>query len=978
VIAFRLLTGELPFASSTDQYEKGSVLPAEVMDAAGIPEQLADLLQHMCARTPSARLTAAEALRELNRYAGPGGSRGGQSPAQQVARDGEEPDYRELPQDYPLTPKYTIRRRLGRGTYGVVYQVYDDLAGADRAVKIVLRDRDSVVERLRQEYQVLINLPPHPNVVKVESADYLNGTRTPYIAFEYTAGHDVADLIKKRLLDPADVVRLGKDVARGLAFLHARSVWHCDIKPSNLFWTDTGCKILDFNVAVTADTTLASAPGGTLRYVPPDAGRGGGRVVPADLVDRDLYGLGIVLYELLAGVYPWDARQPPPGQVPRDPRTFTGLNDLSDALVDSLMKAISPRRSDRYPSADALLAALESIRDVHRRAAPLANQAPPLAAGTSAEVNPFVAHLKTLYSQSDGSNAGTRGRDPYKLYVSTALDDRLGPDVLAGRYLLVVITGNAGDGKTAFLESLTEQAQKRGADLGTPRDNGADFTFNGRAFHLNHDGSQDEGEVANDDVLAEFFAPYGGMDSTNWPGNETRLIAINEGRLVDFLSSHEAGLARLGEVIFAGLRGEPAVDGVLVVNLNRRDILADVDELQGSIFDRMLASMTNERHWEACGGCRLAKVCYATHNARTFAHPSAGARIRERLRALNQLVQLRGRMHITIRDLRSALAFMLTSGRDCRQIQQLYAAADAKTILDSFYFNSWLGAAGTSDRLLAELAEVDVAAVPDPVLDRQLDYAGPYSPGALRTVDQRGHYDRDLLQTAFQRLPRGARSDPAVVAHHTQYVAAARRRFYFECVDDERAARMLPYRTVGEFRGMLRESGRAKAYLADVIAALNRSEGMPDAGQLGDALALRLDHVPTGTIRSYRAFPVSAFSLEAAGGPESAYLEGGANELLLRHESGNGHATLLQIRLDLFELLRRLGDGYLPGIAESQGLYLALTIFKNELSAAPYQEVLLTTTGNDLRRIRRESDGRLIMEQLPGSEARWGAGGQHR
>ena len=75
------------------------------------------------------------------------------------------------------------------------------------------------------------------------------------------------------------------------------------------------------------------------------------------------------------------------------------------------------------------------------------------------------------------------------------------------------------------------------------------------------------------------------------------------------------------------------------------------------------------------------RTCYAPHNARTFAHPSAGPKVTARLRDLYRLVHLRGQLHITLRDLRSALAFMLTSGRDCAQIHELYRTGDATEIL---------------------------------------------------------------------------------------------------------------------------------------------------------------------------------------------------------------------------------------------------------------------------------------------------------
>jgi hypothetical protein len=169
---------------------------------------------------------------------------------------------------------------------------------------------------------------------------------------------------------------------------------------------------------------------------------------------------------------------------------------------------------------------------------------------------------------------------------------------------------------------------------------------------------------------------------------------------------------------------------------------------------------------------------------------------------------------------------------------------------------------------------------------------------------------------------------------------------------------------------LLADPDRVGRHLTTMIHALNRSEGMADTDGLGDVLALQIRSVPGGTIRSYRLFPADRLSLTAADAAESPYLEGGAQELQLRHHAPSGHVTRLRIRLDLFELLTRLRDGYLPGVAEQQGLHLGLTIFKHELSSAPYQEILLTVTGRDLHRIRREpADGKLVMEALtpPGS-----------
>ena len=954
IIAYQVLTGELPFTSSTDQHQRGSALPSGPMTAAGLPRPLIDLLRRMCAHSPQTRPTAAQAAEALASAAGGVPS---------VGRAEPRADYRNLPEGYQLTRKYTVQRKIGSGTFGTVYQVYDSLADADRAVKIVDGDPNSPVARLQQEYRILLLLPPHPNVVRVESADFLDGGDVPYLVFEYLDGQDVSGLVKGRVLGPADTVRLGVDVASGLAFLHANGVYHCDIKPSNLLWTDQGCKIIDFNVAVLSSSSMSRA-GGSLRYVPPDVSRVGPPSA-AVLADRDVYALGVTLYQALTSRYPFTGGGPALSEVATDPRTLAPeLRELSDTLVATLQRAIAPLRGDRYGSAEEFLTALRAISEVHRGPAPDAARLPaPVTTPAASNVNPFVAHLQSLYSQSPVSNAGTRGADSYGTYVATALDEHLIPDVLTGGYRLVVITGNAGDGKTAFLERLVAVAAERGARPGAPRANGADLRLpDGRWLRTNNDGSQDEGDRGNDDVLLDFFAPF--ADGAQTADAETRLIAINAGRLTDFLTAHRERFARLGSLVHAGLAGEPPRDNIVVVNLNRRSLVAGEANGPAPVFDRVLAQLTHERHWAACDGCELVRTCYAPHNARTFAHPSAGLRVARRLRDLYRLVHLRGQLHITLRDLRSALAFMLTSGRDCAQIHELYRAGDTQQILSSFYFNSWLGADDTADRLLRQLREVDVATVPEPALDRRLAAMGPGAGQSMMTIDRRGGYDMELLATVFARLRRDDPAPPADAGLAATYLDAARRRFYFECVDDKRPRSMLPFRSAERFLDWLGAPGRLNDRLPELVTAINRGEGLPDSALAGGGLALAIRDVPGGTIREYRIFPRDALALTVASSPGSRYVECEPDGLELAAAGPGGHVARLRIRLDLFELLQHQRDGYLPSVVELQGRYLELVTFKNELSATPYQEVVLTSDGRDAHRISRKPSGRLVMTSL--------------
>ena len=310
VIAFQLLTGELPFASSTDQYQRASALPLGPMTAIGLPQPLIDLLQRMCAQAPDARPTAAQAEECL----------AAASMSQPVRAPRRRMDYRNLPEGYQLTRKYTVQRKIGGGAFGVVYQVYDNLADADRAVKIVDRDRDSNVARPRAG----VPDPARP----ARRTRTWSGWRAPTTSTARTCrtwslstwtGKTSATWSRSAALGPADTVRLGIEVATGLAFLHANGVYHCDIKPSNLLWTDQGAKIIDFNVAVRTSSSMSRA-GGSPRYAPPDVSYAGPPSA-ADLIDRDVYGLGVTLYEVLTGRYPFSSR-PALGEVAADPRTI--------------------------------------------------------------------------------------------------------------------------------------------------------------------------------------------------------------------------------------------------------------------------------------------------------------------------------------------------------------------------------------------------------------------------------------------------------------------------------------------------------------------------------------------------------------------------------------------------------------------------------------------------------------------------------
>ncbi|GJI98143.1 protein kinase [Duganella caerulea] len=984
VILYELFTGERPFAGEPttvwdrvgEFLNKPSALRPELNGA------FDDWLQNLCAFDEHKRLTASAALTALNALLQPmaQSSTGPiETPKSELldAVEGSPADYLNLAAGYRLTHKFIVEKKLGRGSFGVVYKVIDTLGDVARAVKLIVSDRHSTLERLKKEYRHLVHIPEHPHVVRVLDADVIPGRGIPFLVFEYVEGSDVGDMIQERLLSPEDALELGKQVIEGLVHLHAQGYHHCDIKPRNLLWTQKGAKIIDFNVSVRADDK-ESRGGGSRRYLPPDFDP---EVIPhnGERADRDLYALGLTLYEALTSRYPWDTTEPPINKPAPDPRDLSGFADLAPELVNVVLKAIAPRRAERFYSAIDFRNALAEVRHA-RRIQTVSLTAMVTAASSGQAVlaspvpnsNAFVSHLLTLYSQSRRSNAGTRGMDPlgFSAYVDTALDRALLPAVLQGEFRLVLISGNAGDGKTAFLQRLEKEVEARGGEANRGLPNGSELTLAGERYLINYDGSQDEGNKDNNQVLLDFLAPFKGSDAKLWKPQETRLIAINEGRLVDFLATHEEEFPALTGVVRRAFSSGEVDSGVAVVNLNLRSVVADADG--GSILERTLQSIVQPKNWAACEQCDLKTSCYALHNARSFQDDIAGPRLLERLRTLYTMAHLRGRLHITMRDLRSALSFMLIGNRDCAEIHALYAAGKHDEVARSFYFNSWMGGGqASSDRLLTLLRDLDVGKQEDPRFDRGLDFVQP-DDRALFRFERRGQFDFEVLKRLFGELPRGL-PDSSVgqrARKHREYVAMARRKHFFERRDTS-WEKMLPYRSAKRMVEIVRGATPIEELTSEILHAINRGEGLQRPERLGASLALQLRQVEHGTVRSYRLFPVERFGLQVQDfAAKARFVEHLPTGLLLKFEGqgAGGITSELIINLDVFEMLVRLNEGYRPSVEEMQGFYLCLGVFKNSLNAQPYREILLTTTGHDFYRLARHDDGRVEMRLLQGAE----------
>lgn len=989
LVFYELLTGKTAFKDISEVFDCDAIFPDKPsIYKPELPPGIDEWLQELCKCDPEDRfISAAVALTELDNIINPKPEQ--LTEVEETPQALTEIDWKNLPADYNLANQYIIQKKLGQGGFGVAYKVFDSMSDRDLVMKIIVHDRQSIYQRLKQEYKTLLDIPEHPHIVKVVFASQF-ADETPFILFDYIDGEDVEKLLETpsqtTALSLEDAVKIARQTVAGLAHLHANGVYHQDIKPSNLLLTEKGVRIIDFNVAVSERDEAAMA-GGTRRYIPPDFDftRDLYDIDENEKIDRDLYALGITFYECITGgKYPFEEQDPRlrKNKQPQDPRNLSNCKDLNPELVNFLNKAIAPCRSDRFDSAQEFGESLNKIVHLREISQPIPVTTETLPASLIStdkpNFNPFVSHLLTLYSQSQQTNAGTRGLDKIGelTYVDTLLDSELKPAVLQGEFRLVIISGNAGDGKTAFIQKLEKQAEAEKAQINHGI-NGSQFELKGRKFITNYDGSQDEADKVNHDVLLDFFAPFQGQDADKWGENkEIRIIAINEGRLVDFLSDPKNQFPKLTEIVKKGLKGSEPEDGIVLINLNLRSVVADLNQENlskdnNSIFDRLIRRMTEPKFWQACDNCDLKNRCYIYHNASTFMDKTAGSKVIQRLKFLYTLTHLRGRLHITLRDLRSALAFMLAGTKDCVTVHELYRKSNPETrqqIIDGFYFNSWMGGVqGSKDRLISLLREIDIGETSNPSLDRSFAFLQPNSREMGRfNIGSRGSYDGDLLQKEYQDI---TSTNPAKLDINSQkaykkYVSMLRRRQYFER-RDEGWRQMLPYHHAEDFLGLVKAEQNLKPQVKTLLSAINRGEGLRNPSLLGDNLALRVRRVNNGTIRSYRIFESDNFDLLL---PEphkiKRFIEFLSQTLILQYNSSISNHAELSINLDVYEMLKRLDCGYRPSIEEQQGLYRNLTVFKNILASASYQEVLLTESGREFYRIKRDEQGILSLTQL--------------
>lgn len=701
-----------------------------------------------------------------------------------------------------------------------------------------------------------------------------------------------------------------KYLSDALSSLHRANLVHGDVTPKNIIVSGGDITLIDYDAVIESgskpriDTATYSSP--TVQQLK--------SIVPSD----DIFALATTFFHVLFDREPFRF-----GANFEKSRglNWEGLNtDELPLVVQFLRKATHADPTQRFrdgAEAKNFIARLlrpESQVDLILTTDIAGNE--PL----TPNIVPRLLDILFSYPGSLRGNRETRGLDTdfaVETYVETALDRTLYEEIMARKVSLVILFGNAGDGKTSFLQHLAIK-------LGLPRQYSAerlwDHTLqNGIRIRANLDGSASYQGRSATELLNEFFLPF---HDSNQPKDIVHLIAINSGPLLKWIEDFESE-TYLTEQLSAVLKGDDSqLDGRFrLLDLNNRSLVGgislDTKVISTDFIDRLLARFLGDEAgddpWHKCFTCTAADRCSAWESVQLLKNSDKAHIVRRRFDEALQAVHQRGEIHITARELRAAASYVFFGLYSCEDLHK-------NPELDpGHYYNRAFNPMSPARQgdLLREMVYLDPALEAHPKIDRYLLGHGDPIEGAkqyphlhLKDARRRAYFEWDP-----EKIP--------VVAGDNSHFGLAKGRHL------ERFRRV----------PLLNENDNT-LLKQELCHGISRLEELPQLAYDNYAISLKIiPRTPTESALWIKK-PFNNFSLKAeASSPATQGIETLHTHLKLSYRYNDGSEEQLLIGAELFHILLELKDGVQLSDAASADIFANLAIFTQRLAQEDSREL---------------------------------------
>jgi len=858
----------------SDVYSLGVSLCKWLFESKSVPEQVdpevqlvADVLKKMTEHDPKARISVGEAISLFD------------APIQSAENAPLLNPAGEFVEGGKVAGRFQLLQQVGKGGMGTSWLATDDFTDGRLRVLKALKSEENYVFA-SGEFTATRALE---GLAHCSTAREIQSSPSPgFLMYDYYQGQTLEALTVDKRFD-LDLARdLLLKALHVLSTIHARGIIHGDISPTNLLVNENDeIVFIDFGLA---GLEGHKQNGGTPSTMSPEAAAG-------EPTDRrsDIYSLCATFVSILLGRSPYAGS---PNQVAGRDWSIEPLSDIEKIqwgdkgvfFLGTLLEACTEQASNRPDNCEVLIERILSIPQIPVEDWP--------AHDASKLINPDVDNIRKLYVRSRDGSSDSLGKDsPFAIrtYVNTSLDNNLIPDFIERKLRLVLVTGNAGDGKTALLQTLQEKIKELGGVTAMSNSSGWTMSYGDHTYTAVFDASESSAILDKDQLVEQALGRY-------TEKSESVVIAINDGRMREFFETHSTQFLEIWQVVEDFFNGEAESSGdIAIVDLKQRSLVAGGPD---SIFNSVVDTLTSSTMWSTCSGCSVKNLCPIFENAKLIEGKG-----RRAVEELVSIAHVKRKSRATIRQLRSTVAWLITGDLTCTDVHE--AVENQKDLTrGSFAMPELAFSQNTSDPLVKSWRSHDPASLISSRMSKFLGSVDSFEPG---------------LKNSYL------------------YTKAMRRAYFGLGIDGNDGQNVVDssetkaYKHLDEYLGALIDP--KKLDMGILLRGLSRFIGFNNYVGNDLVVARRI----SGEWAPLRVFPNSQFSIQN-NLKTTKYVETQPDSLTLIHEPSGNHLTF---DLDMFEAVMRSSNGSALLDQSASSIRHEVEFFTNVLVGEPTQFIRL-------------------------------------